>query len=436
MPFKILTIIFFSFLLRATGNKAHGQIHKEDGSIVVNAPNLFPESIALDPSSGNMYISSIAGKKIAVMDTAGKVQDFITSRQYGFESGLGMKINPKDQTLWAISSASGKKSASVFKFDLRTKKLLKKYTFTSKQGIFLNDLCFDKENNLLITDSANEDIYKINTKTGKKSRFFHSKLITHPNGITYDNQTDCLFVACDFGLVKISPSDYKTELLKMPPNESSSGLDGIYFYQNSIIGIFNDSKNLSEHRVSRFYFNKFQNSIILTETLSVDNLNAPTTGLIYNNKFYFLSKTYLIDFIKNSKTTTMTNEIKIIELSEHSQKKIQIITELTDAFNSGNWDKTFSLYSNDAQYIDQIQGKEPTTLTKEEVRKKYIEFRKNYPDLNDTVENISINGNVASVDMVITGTNINTGEKFRSQAKIILTFNDANLIIKDETIFD
>lgn len=431
-------LLFISWLLICS--TVTGQQPVNPSAFMIRAKNLFPESLACDAVSKTFIISSIAQRKIIMMDSLGQVRDFIANNQYGFESGLGLKTDIKEGILWAVSSAKKKKEAWLYKFDLETKKLLNKYVFTSTKDIFLNDLCFDNRGHIYLTDSHNENIYQFDTKTGRHKLYFHSKSIQYPNGITFDSLTSSLFIAGDsLGIVKLSLADKSIHVLKMPRGTSSAGLDGIYFYRNSIVAIFNGSENLNRHCVLQFYLNQDQNSVIYTDTLYAGDLNCPTTGFIQDSKFYFLSKTNIPDLIRDSNATTMSNEIKVIPLSgeiqDNKAKRVQIITELTRAFNEGSWNKVFSFYSDEAVYIDQMLGKQPVYFSKGEVQKKYIRFRNDFPDLNDSIVDIQIKDNVATVSMVITGTQSSTGEKLNNPATIILTFDDQNRIIKEVTIF-
>lgn len=95
----------------------------------------------------------------------------------------------------------------------------------------------------------------------------------------------------------------------------------------------------------------------------------------------------------------------------------------------------FSHYSEDAIYIDEPKDHAPVYLNKNEVRIEYIDFRNNYPDVQDSIMGIKILYNEATLDMYITRTSAKTGESFKNMARIVLTFNEQDIIIKDRTIF-
>src|SRR3954466_11778447 len=66
--------------------------------------DVIPEGITINPADGMIYVSSIARKKIIVIDTNGAHKDFINTGQDDFLEGLGMKIDVKKQWLWAVSN--------------------------------------------------------------------------------------------------------------------------------------------------------------------------------------------------------------------------------------------------------------------------------------------------------------------------------------------
>lgn len=407
--------------------------------IIVHYKNLYPEGIAYHAATERIFLSSVSLRKIITVDNNGKAADFIAEGEYGFETGLGMKTDKHKNHLWALSSGKNKKTAALYQFDIESKMMINKYVFTADKKIFFNDLCFDNNQNIYITDSDNMDLYKLDKESGKLELFFKDEIIRYPNGICFDPVNNNLIIASgDEGLVKLSLDDKKASIIGMP-NGQSVGLDGIYYHQQTIIGIFNGSDDLSKHKVLRFYLNEAGNRIIYTDTVSSDDMNIPTTGVLDGERFYYLSKTYLADFINNKNKNTMTNEIKILALDSKNcnqvANRIRIIKAVTEAFNKGEWDKIFSYYSDDAIYIDEPKDHAPVYLTKNEVRIKYIDFRNNYPDLQDSIIGINFQNNEATVDMYITGTSEKTGESFKNRARIVLTFNEQDIIIKDRTIF-
>src|SRR5687768_15158028 len=70
-------------------------------------PDFIPEGITYDPSTKTFFLGSTFKRKIVAIDAAGKVRDFTTEAQDGIYGVLGMRVDPKTRTLWAISSNAG-----------------------------------------------------------------------------------------------------------------------------------------------------------------------------------------------------------------------------------------------------------------------------------------------------------------------------------------
>src|SRR6478735_9644045 len=71
-------------------------------------PDLIPEGLAVDPATGDFYLSSIFHRKIVRFGADGVPHDFIASGQDGTLGVLGIRIDPRDHTVWANSEAPGK----------------------------------------------------------------------------------------------------------------------------------------------------------------------------------------------------------------------------------------------------------------------------------------------------------------------------------------
>lgn len=130
----------------------------------VGEPNLIPEGIAYDERKKTFHVGSTYLRKIISIDEKGAVKNFISEAQDGMRGVLGLRVDAKRRVLWAVSSDAGLAMplknnprdcigcSKVFKYDLDTGRLVKKY----KRN--LNWLCKFRKSNLpkpeTICDSA------------------------------------------------------------------------------------------------------------------------------------------------------------------------------------------------------------------------------------------------------------------------------------------
>ena len=95
--------------------------------------------------------------------------------------------------------------AGIFKFDLDTGKLIKKYILETKGKVhFFNDLILDTDGNVYITHMFQEhSIYTIQKEKDELEIFLKPESLKYPNGISISNDDRFLFVAHSEGLSRI-----------------------------------------------------------------------------------------------------------------------------------------------------------------------------------------------------------------------------------------
>ena len=93
--------------------------------------------------------------------------------------------------------------------------------------------------------------------------------------------------------MKIDIATRKHFLLTHPEDISLYGIDGIYFYKNSLICIQNGLQ-----RVSRFYLNAEGSKVLKMEITESRNpcFNWPTTGAVVDDSFYYIANSQIRSF--------------------------------------------------------------------------------------------------------------------------------------------
>jgi hypothetical protein len=258
--------------------------------------DLIPEGIAYDPVDKAFYMGSVEKCKIIKIDQQGGISDFTEPRQDGLVSVLGMKVDAARRILWAVSSYGFYKASiprellgttGVFKYDLQTKKLLKKYMLPQEEQHFLNDLTIDSNGDVYVTDWRMYGVYRISVKADTIEKYIN--IPRQPNGIDISEDGTKLFIAGNgLGVLDLAARAFKE--LKHHPNMFVSG-DGCYYYRNSIIAVQNA-------KVTRFFLNEDRNEIIRSEALEAYHplFNIPTTGALAGDAFYFIANSQLLDY--------------------------------------------------------------------------------------------------------------------------------------------
>ncbi len=274
-------------------------VNNSDTAFVIEEKDLHPESIAYDDVTQLFYLGSIHKRKIISLNNNGNEKIFIPEKQDGIWAVTGIKINSKDRILWAASAAipqmndyeeslNGK--TAIFKYDLDSKKLLKKYPAPNDSNKhFFGDLAINKNGDVYISDSKYPAIYLIKKKSNRLELFYENKNLISLQGLDFVEDNENLFFA-DYsnGLFKLNLKSKILIQIKEPDNFSLKGIDGLYFYNNSLIAIQNGVK---PKRVTQYFLNANSDKIIKTKIIESanPNFNEPTLGVIVNDDFYFIA---------------------------------------------------------------------------------------------------------------------------------------------------
>jgi len=276
---------------------------KSELAFTVQEKDLLPENVAYDPTEKNFYVSSTRKGKIVKIDQSGKTSDFSTSTD-GLWQVIGMKVDAKNRVLWVCSSAgenllgyrvsSTQRPAGIFKYDLRTGKLTKKFTFDKPNEVhFFNDLVIDKAGNVYVTHTfKTHSVYQIRNGKDELELLVESTDMKYPNGIALSSDEKYLFMGQELGIARLDLQSKKWELLKNPNSYKLSrreSIDGIYFYKDGLIGMSPGSKQVRYFKLSSD-FTTLEQETILEE--NHPSMAYPTTGLLVGNVFYYVANTH------------------------------------------------------------------------------------------------------------------------------------------------
>jgi hypothetical protein len=287
--------------------------------------DLIPEGIAYDPMDGSFYLGSTHKCKIIKIDKNKRLSDFTKQRQDGLVSVLGMQVDSKRRFLWAVSSYGFYKAnlpkellgtTGVFKYDLQTKKLIKKYMLQQGENHMLNDLTVDSNGDVYMTDWRIPAIYMISADKDTIEKIID--LPRRPNGIDVSNDGMKLFISGeDIGVLDLSSKTFKE--MRHPVNMYLSG-DGLYYYQNSLIAV----QNGGLRKITRFYLDEDQDEIVRSQALEAYHplFNLPTTGVIIGNQFYYIANSQLQEYDNEGNLSPLSEleEPKILKVVLHSNE--------------------------------------------------------------------------------------------------------------------
>ncbi len=264
--------------------------------LAVSDKTLIAESVAYNAKTKTYYLGSVHQRKIVAVDANGMSTDF-SSEADGLWSVLGMHVDLSRGWLWVCSSAfpqmrgytdADKGRAGIFKYDLRTGKLSKKYILPDS-GHALGDLTIARDGTIFATDSISPVIYKIDPKRDQIEEFVRSDSFASLQGITSDGR-NTLYVA-DYakGIFRIDAATKKMVQLTQTERITLLGIDGLYFYRGKLIAIQN---GVNPNRVISLNFNGIDKDKIDSMTTLEANhpdFMEPTLGVLLGDEFHYIA---------------------------------------------------------------------------------------------------------------------------------------------------
>jgi sugar lactone lactonase YvrE len=267
-----------------------------DTAFVIKEKTLHIECIAPGESKNIFYLGSIHKRKIIRVDEKGNAKDFTASAQNGLCSVFGIKVDASKKNLWACSSPipemenydSGATSG-VFKYDIKTGKLLARYMPAEKKEYIFGDLTLDPSGKVFVSDTKNNTVFTVNETSGKLEPYFSSQEFWNLQGLAFSTDGRYLFIA-DYirGVFRL---DTKTKTLTFLTAQfplSMKSIDGLTFYKNSLIGIQN---LIQPMRVTQYSLNESMDEFKTYRIIDRAHpaFNEPTIGCIYNDTFYYVA---------------------------------------------------------------------------------------------------------------------------------------------------
>jgi hypothetical protein len=305
----------FLFLLffMATTHTSFSQ--KNEIAFRIQEKDLIPEGITYDAATKTFFVSSIAKKKIVKINANKVVSDFVTSGRDGLGEALGMKVF--NGSLWACSNwdEGDVDNSMVHQFDIATGKLIKKWTLTTKgEKHLLNDLIVLNDKEAIATDSDTGNLYKVDGSSSEPTLFIQDNQLRYINGITTTPDGKFVIVNALVGFLKVNIESKEITPLSFKAYYSI-GIDGLYWYKQSLVGIQNVSYPAT---VNLYSLNEAGDKVNGGKVLATDlpEWDIPTTGVIVGDWFYYIANSQLLNYDKGAiKDPSQLKEVLIMRVS-------------------------------------------------------------------------------------------------------------------------
>ncbi len=132
-------------------------------------------------------------------------------------------------------------------------KLLGRYAPKDGAKHGFNDLVVTKNGDVILTDSLSNQVLRFEPASHTFSPLSVHRSLAEPNGIALDDTDRQLFVADDFGVVRLDLVNGNRTEVSAGPRNTLAGADGLYWHKGSLIAIQNaiGSPRIAAFRLSR-----------------------------------------------------------------------------------------------------------------------------------------------------------------------------------------
>lgn len=262
--------------------------------------DLIPEGIAIDNRTEKVYLNSLKNNKIVSSSINGSnPKTFLETGKHNYLAGFGMTI--KGDTLYALGNSltADKNKSVLLLLQLSTGDLIDSYSIDDSNFHYLNDLAISSTNEIFITDSESNKIFRIQRPSKTIEIYLDSEKVPNSNGITISDNDRYLYFASTKGICIVERISKK---LINEPKEDYSSIDGLKFYNNNLYGIVNGWGDNSQNGLFKFKLNKAETEIQGSKKIIefTEHFKIPTTFDIFDRHIYFVINTHLDNFDGNT----------------------------------------------------------------------------------------------------------------------------------------
>jgi sugar lactone lactonase YvrE len=272
-------------------------IRRAHVAFTVAQNDLFPEGLAVDASKHMFYMGSEYHNKIVRVSETGEAADFVKEGVYDLMPVGGVHVD-FDHSVWCATDPGKKNRSEIAHFDAQGK-LLERYAPSTAGPHGLNDLVLRGKSEIYVTDTEGNHVFHFDRETHQFTESNLGRPVFEPNGITVSDDGNLLYVGDDLGVIRMDLRTNEAQDVKPSPHDTMAGVDGLYWYEGGLVAV---EYGTGAYRVMRWKLSPNGREVTSSETLERGTamVRDPTTGAIFDGKFYFMANTG-IENLKDSK---------------------------------------------------------------------------------------------------------------------------------------
>jgi sugar lactone lactonase YvrE len=252
---------------------------------------LLTEGVAYDPKTEAFFVSSVRKRKIVRRDAKGGVKDFVPSGQDGIFSAVALAVDAKRRALWVSSGAteamagfekSQDRLSFVLEYDIDTGRLRRK--IPPPEGAFLSDLTLGPNGELVVSDPYSGRLYLL--ENGAFRLLVGDGPIGSAQGLAF--APDGRLYVADYvqGPVRVDVKTGTAKLLDAPADAAVTGIDGLVWYDGSLVGIQN---GIEPHRAVRLSLEGDRVTKVTVLDRAHSRYDEPTLGVVVGDALYYVA---------------------------------------------------------------------------------------------------------------------------------------------------
>lgn len=273
-------------------------VNRSSRAFTFPGKGLITEGVAFDRLSGDFFVSSVRERRVVRIDKEKKATPF-ADREDGLFAAMGMAVDQKRRLLWIATSAlpemdganaadEGKAGAVAVNID-NGKVVQKAFLDNKPERHVFGDLTVDDSGVVYLSDSLTPAIYRLRPNSSKLELLVGSDAFVSPQGLALGAEEKKLYVA-DYalGILAVDLKSRQVTAVPGPDDATLLGIDGLYFYENTLIGVQNGTRPA---RVIRMTLDKERRKITAVETLEANHadFDEPTLGVAARGHFWFVA---------------------------------------------------------------------------------------------------------------------------------------------------
>lgn len=276
--------------------KLETQIQNSEIFKKVTIQDTHPEGIAYNAKSEDFYFGGVHKRNVSSYTKTGEIKT-ITNYEIDQDvySVMGIDYDEKRNILWICSAAmpeminyndSLKGHSSIIALEPNGK-VIKKYILRGNH--VFGDLIVIDDGSVIISDTGENKLFKASVNSAPEIMLDLSSKVWNLQGLAITDKEDFLYIS-DYitGLYKVNLKTSELAKIQLPEEVSEKGFDGIYLYQNSIIGIQN---GVSPKKSWLLALDDEGLHVASSKVIdqALDFLDEPTQGVLIGNDFYYIA---------------------------------------------------------------------------------------------------------------------------------------------------